>query len=372
MNISSLLRPEVKHFQPYLPGKPIEELQRELGLKKIVKLASNENALGTSKKVMAALHRNSQTLFRYPEGPGTSLRRALAKHWGVDEREVILGAGSDELIELIGKTFFNREDEIIVSAHAFVRYKMTGDLMGTRTVVVPMKNSCHDLPAMARKVNRKTKAIFIANPNNPTGTYVNKKEVKMFFSKLSTLNSQLLIVFDEAYYEYSKNLAKDYPDSLEYFRQGRNLIILRTFSKIYGLAGLRVGYGIARKEVVNALNRVRPPFNVSSVAQSSALTALSDSAHLKKSVELVKNGIAYLTRELEKLDLKCLPTAANFLLVDLYPRKGKEIFSKLLEKGVIVRAVDEYDFPHQFRVTIGLPEENRFFIQKLKEVIKEK
>lgn len=374
MNISQLLRPEVKDFEPYLPGKPIDELKSELGLKKVIKLASNENALGTSKKVIAALRKNSNNLFRYPEGPGTLLRRSLAKRLQVDESEIILGAGSDELIELIGKTFFNCEDEIIISEHAFIRYKMAVDLMGAKAVIVPMKNYTHDLAAMAEKVNSQTKAIFIANPNNPTGTYVNRKVVSDFFAFLKTQNSQrkILIVFDEAYYEFSKNLVPDYPETIEYFKQGLDVVILRTFSKIYGLAGLRVGYAIARKEVIEVLDRVRPPFNVSSIAQIAAQVALSDSLHVEKSIEVVKKGIQYLTNELNKLNIKTIPSAGNFLMLDCSPMNGRELFEKLLKKGVIVRAIDEYGFPNHVRVTIGLPEENQFFIQQLKKVIQER
>lgn len=373
MNISSLLRPEVKDFQPYLPGKPIAEVQRELGLKKIVKLASNENALGTSKKVLSYLSRNHSELFRYPDGNSTLLRQALARHWKVSPAEVMLGAGSDELIELLGKTFFKRTDEIIVSEHAFIRYKMAGDLMGTKVIAVPMNNFKHDLSAMLKKVNKKTKAIFIANPNNPTGTYVNRQEVETFFSKLKALSSKRkvrpFVVFDEAYYEYSRQLVSDYPDTIPYLKKGNNLVILRTFSKIYGLAGLRVGYALARKEVIRALDRVRPPFNVSSIAQSAAQIALRDTEHIKKSADAVKKGLEYLTNELQKMGVHFLPTAGNFLLIHLFPAKGSFIFQQLLKKGVIVRAMDEYDFPYHLRVTVGKEEENRFFIQKLKEVL---
>lgn len=369
MKIDSLLRAEVKNFQPYLPGKPIADVQRELGLKKIVKLASNENALGTSKKVLSFLSQNHSELFRYPDGNSTLLRQALARHWKVSPEQVLLGAGSDELIELLGKTFFKRTDEIIVSEHAFIRYKMAGELMGTKVVVVPMKNFTHDLSAMLKKVSKKTKAIFIANPNNPTGTYVNCQQVQEFFSQLATLNSQLFVVFDEAYYEYSRQLVSDYPETISYLKKGRNIVILRTFSKIYGLAGLRVGYALAQKEIIGALDRVRPPFNVSSIAQSAAQIALTDTEHINKSAAAVKQGLRYLAGELKKMGLFFLPTAGNFLLINFYPQKGSFIFQKLLKKGVIVRAMDEYDFPYHLRVTVGKEEENRFFIQKLKEVL---
>lgn len=374
MDLADILRPEVKGFEPYLPGKPIDEVRRELGLKKIVKLASNENALGASKKAVAALKKDSANVFRYPEGPGTLLRRALAKHLGVRESEVILGAGSDELIELLGKTFFRPQDEIVVSDHTFIRYKMAGDLMGIASAVVPTRGATCDLDAMAAKVNRNTKAVFIANPNNPTGTYVGRAAVAKFFERLkanpAVTPDRPFIVFDEAYYEFARGLAKDYPETLGWFRRsGLNVVVLRTFSKIYGLAGLRVGYGVMRPEVVDALDRVRPPFNVSSVAQTAALAALTDGAHVRRSVSLVRGELGYLARELENLGLQPVPSAANFVLVNVYPRKGKELFRQLLRKGVIVRAMDEYEYPNHVRVTVGRPEENRFFIQKLREVL---
>ncbi len=372
MNISKLLRPQVKFFQPYLPGKPIEEVKRELGLKKVFKLASNENALGTSPKAVQALRSDCESSYRYPDGSGVALRRTLAKYWGVKEEEIILGAGSDEIIELLGKTFFNPQDEIIVSAHAFVRYQMAADLMGAKTVTVPMKNFKHDLKKMRDRINSKTKALFIANPNNPTGTYVNQGEVEEFLSLIPKNKTLPFIIFDEAYYEYSKELVNDYPNTLKFFRERPNVIILRTFSKIYGLAGLRVGYGIANKEIVSALDRVRPPFNVSTPAQKAAIAALGDTVHIKKSIETTKRGMIYLLKELLQLNLECLPSAGNFLLINFFPRKGEEIFKKLLRKGVIVRSVNEYGLPHHVRVTVGLDLENRFFIEKLKEVLNSK
>jgi histidinol-phosphate aminotransferase len=373
MNISRILRPEVTGFEPYLPGKPIDEVRRELGLKTIVKLASNENALGASKKAVAAVRKESAGVFRYPEGPGTLLRRALAKHVGAKPSEMILGAGSDELIELLAKTFFKPGDEMITSSHTFIRYKMAGDLMGIPTVVVPTRGDAYDLEAIADRVNRRTQAIFIANPNNPTGTYAGKDEVRRFFAKLeanpAVTAERPFIVFDEAYYEFSRGIARDYPDSMAWFRKSRlNVVILRTFSKVYGLAGLRVGYGVMRPEVIDAMDRVRPPFNVSNLAQSAALAALTDTAHVKKSVDLVRRELPFVVRELKKLGLEAVPSAANFVLVNVAPRKGKELFRELLKKGVIVRAMDEYDYPCHVRVSIGTPKQNRFFIQKLREV----
>jgi len=368
-----MIRPEVRDFEPYLPGKPIEEVRRELGLKKVVKLASNENALGTSSKARRAIAASAAESFRYPEGPGTLLKRDLAKKLGVSEGEIILGAGSDEIIEVLAKSFFNREDEIIVSRHAFIRYKMAADLMGAKTIEVPMKNFKHDLGSMAEKIGPRTKAIFVANPNNPTGTYVTKPEVaafmKTYAERVGSSERPPFIVFDEAYYEFAKSLAGDYPEMLEYLKRGVNLVVLRTFSKAYGLAGLRVGYGVAKSEVIQVLDRVRPPFNVSSVAQAGARAALTDQTHVRKSVAEAAKGLKYLAVELKKLNIPFLPSAANFLLLDVSPRKGRDVFQALLKKGLVVRAMDEYGFPERVRVTVGTMPENKFLITRLKELL---
>jgi histidinol-phosphate aminotransferase len=379
MKIEQMIRQEVRGFEPYLPGKPIQEVQRELGLKKIVKLASNENAIGTSPKAVKAMRQCAEKSYLYPEGPATILRRALAKKLKVKDTEVVIGAGSDELIEIIGKTFFKPGDEIIVSEHAFIRYKMAGDLMGIQTVAVPMKNDTHDLLQMAAKINRRTKAIFIANPNNPTGTWAGRSVTDQFMGMVTDRIRSMgmeetppFIIFDEAYYEFAKALAPDYPDTLSYFRQGLNVVVMRTFSKIYGLAGLRVGYAVMRDEAVRAMDRVRPPFNVCVPAQAGAVAALSDGAHVKKSIAVVRSGMKTVKDELNRLGIPYMPSAGNFLLADVSPLKGKEVFQKLLKKGVIVRAMDEYRYPNHVRVTIGKPEENRFFIKNLAEVLKGK
>ncbi|OGR88252.1 MAG: hypothetical protein A3A86_00585 [Elusimicrobia bacterium RIFCSPLOWO2_01_FULL_60_11] len=303
MDLADMMRPEVRDFEPYLPGKPIDEVRRELGLKKVVKLASNENALGTSPKAKKALAASAGESFRYPEGPGTLLRRALAKKLGVSDKEVILGAGSDEIIEVLAKAFFNREDEIIVSKHAFIRYKMAADLMGARTLEIPMRNDKHDLQAMAARIGAKTKAIFIANPNNPTGTYNTRSEVA---------------------------------DFIDAYRA--------------------------------SASPSRPPFNVSSAAQAAARAALEDPAHVRKSAAVAAKGMKYLTGELDELNIPYLRSIGNFILIDVSPKKGKDVFAGLLKKGVVVRAMDEYGFPERVRVSVGLPQENAFFIKCLKEL----
>ncbi|MBU2614836.1 MAG: histidinol-phosphate transaminase [Elusimicrobia bacterium] len=368
MDIKKIVRKEILGFQPYIPGKPIEEVKRELGIKgKITKLASNENPLGPSPKVVAAIKKASSDVFVYPESASCLLRKAVALKRGVGQKEVIFGSGSDELIEMLGKLFLSPEDEIVVSEHAFIRYKMAGDLMGSKVISVPMKNYTHDLPAMSAAVTGKTKIVFIANPNNPTGTYVTDKDLESFLSDLP--NTALLVVVDEAYCEYAR-INRDYPDSVKLFRRYPNLIILRTFSKIHALAGLRAGYAIADSEVIKYLDTIRPPFNVTTITQAAALAALKDEkAQIRKALNVVEKGKKYLYAEFYKLGLKYINSAGNFILVNVSPMKGKEIFSELLKQGVIVRAMDEYEFPEFIRVTIGKPDENKIFIKALKKCL---
>jgi histidinol-phosphate aminotransferase len=281
--------------------------------------------------------------------------------------QVILGAGSDELIELLGKTYLTPEDEIVVSEHAFIRYRMAGELMGSRVVSVPMKDLKHDLEAMARAVTSKTKFVFIANPNNPTGTYNTHDELEEF---LITLPARVVAVLDEAYFEYART-KKDYPDSLEFFKSGRNLIVLRTFSKIHGLAGLRVGYGIGPESLIQTLDRVRPPFNVSLAGQAAAEAALGDAGQVKRSLRLVQTEMRKMEKALKALRVDYVPSAGNFLLIDVEPQRGADVFQALLKKGVIVRAVEEYGLPFYIRVTIGLPAENALFLKAFREVREE-
>lgn len=356
-------RRQVEKFEPYLPGRSLEQVKKQYGLKKVVKLASNENPLGPSPKAAAAIRRSAAQMHRYPDGFGTDLRRALADHLGVKVSQVTLGAGSDEIIELLGKAYLNPEDEIVVSEHAFVRYQMAGELMGARVVAVPMRDMTHDLEAMAAAVTPRTKFVFVANPNNPTGTYNTASELDRF---LDALPSSAVPVLDEAYFEYAR-VKKDYPDAVARFKAGRNLIALRTFSKIYGLAGLRVGYGVAPEPIVETLERVRPPFNVSVAAQAAAPAALGDKAQVRRSLRLVEAEKRKLESALRKWGTAWVPSAANFLLIDVAPRRGEEVCAAMLKKGVIVRSMDEYGFKNHIRVTIGLPAENDLFLKAFRE-----
>ena len=367
--IKKMVRKEVMNFVPYVSGKPIDEVKRELGIKgKVIKLASNENSIGVSKKVIQTLKKSLDGINRYPDSSSYILRKAIAKKHDLKTENIIMGSGTDEIIELIGKTFLNQGDEIVVSEHAFIRYKMAGELMGCKVVSVPMKNFTHDLKAMAKAVNGNTKVVFIANPNNPTGTYNTVEEVREFFVYIESNRLNPLVVFDEAYYEYAR-VQKNYPETILLLEKYPNIVILRTFSKIHSLAGLRAGYGIAAPEVISYLDRIRPPFNINLLAQIAALEALSDNAQIRESVRLVEKEKKYLYSEITKLKLNYIQSAANFILIDVSIKTGQEVFQELLKKGVIVRAMDEYGFPNHIRVTIGLTEENSIFISALKKIL---
>ncbi|MBI3291735.1 MAG: histidinol-phosphate transaminase [Elusimicrobia bacterium] len=366
MNVESLVRPEVQRFQPYVPGRPIAEVKRQYRLRRVVKLASNENPLGPSRRAIGALSRVSKELHRYPEGTSGELREALARRVGLPPSQVIVGAGSDELIELVGKVFLRPEDEIVVSEHAFLRFKMAGDLMGCRVVSVPMRRFTHDLAAMSHAVTPRTKVLFVANPNNPTGTYVTAREVEAL---LAALPKSVLVVFDEAYYEYA-NSAKGYPDTIRLLKRGAPVMVLRTFSKVYGLAGLRIGYGFAHPEIIATLDRIRPPFNVSSAAQAAAVASLADRRQVTRGRELVTQQRHKLCEALTRRGIRVVPSAANFLMLDVTPRSGIGVFEAFLKRGIIVRAMEEYGFPHHIRVTIGLPAENRLFLKALDDILR--
>lgn len=366
-----MIRPCCSGFEPYIAGKPVETIKRELGLKKVIKLASNENPLGPSKKALAAMKSSLKNVFYYPDSNSYLLKQAISKRSGVKLENIMVGAGSDEIIELIGRLCFNPEDDVIVSDHAFIRYKMSGRIMNAKVVSIPMKNYRHDLEAMADAVNGNTKAIFVANPNNPTGTYNTKAEFDKLMRDISAkpLNFTPLIIMDEAYFEYAR-MEKDYPDTVSYLSKYPNLVIMRTFSKIYALAGLRAGYGFAAKEVVDYIDRIRPPFNLNSLVQAAAAASISDAEQVKKGTALVKKEKALLYRELKKLGVSFIPSAGNFILMEIKPFTGSEAFQKLLRLGVIVRAMDEYDFPNFVRVSIGLPEENRMFLNAVKQLLR--
>lgn len=369
--ITEIIRPMCKGFEPYVAGKPVETIKRELGLKTVIKLASNENPLGPSKKSLKAIKENISKVFFYPDSNSYELKKALSERYRLPAGNIFTAAGGDEIIELIAKLFFNPEDEIVISRHAFVRYAMAARLMGSKAVVVDMKQGfTHDLKAMAKACTKMTKAVFVTNPNNPTGTYVTKKELADFLKELplNKFGVKPLVILDEAYFEYAVP-EKDFPDGLMFLKDNPNLIVFRTFSKIYALAGLRVGYGIADESIVDYIERMRPPFNVNLLAQAAAAAGIKDKAQVKKGQKLMKKEKAYLYKEFKKLGVEYVKSAANFVLFKVSPLKGRDFFPLMLKEGVITRAMDEYELYDWVRVTVGLHKENAAFIKKLKKVL---
>jgi histidinol-phosphate aminotransferase len=361
VTFTSLANQYVCDVPVYEPGRPIEEVARELGLKpsSIIKLASNENALGPSPKALAAMRRALATAHLYPDGDCFYLRQALAKKLGVEPGNLILGTGSNEIIEFLYHAFVAPGDEVVAGDRAFVIYSIMAKMFQARCVEVPFAGHTHDLKAMRAAITSKTKLVFVANPNNPTGTRVSNAQLATF---IGSLPAHVICALDEAYIEF----LDDPPASIEWALK-RNVVVLRTFSKIVGLAGLRIGYGVAQKECIDLLNRVRQPFNVNAIAQAGALAALADAGHIRKTKAMTRRGRAYLEKEFKKLKLEFVPSCANFVLVNV--GDGGKVFRGLQRRGVIVRPMAAYKMPAWIRVTVGLPAENRKFISALKEEI---
>jgi histidinol-phosphate aminotransferase len=360
-------RDYVCKIKPYIPGKPIKELERELGVKNCIKLASNENPLGPSPKALDAVRECLKTggeLNRYPDGGGYYLKNALSEKLSlrgvtVSPDEIILGNGSNELLDMAVRTFMGYGDEAVMATPSFIVYSMSVQSVNGVPIQVPLTGFRHDLAKMADSISGKTKIVFIANPNNPTGTINKRDEFESFINRVPP---GVLVVVDEAYYEYVAD--PSYPDTLRRLHGDKDILILRTFSKAYGLAGFRIGYGIAKKEILAELNRIRLPFNTTSLSQAAALHALDDTGHLEKSIAVNEEGKRFLYGELASLGLDHVPTEANFIYL-LLPEESGALYNSLLREGVIVRPMG----PKEVRVTIGLPEENRRFIKALKKVI---
>ncbi len=359
--INELVTPWSRHLRPYPPGKPIEEVERELG-HAAIKLASNENPLGPSPLALEAIRRCLDRASFYPDGGGYYLRERLAELHRVEMGQVILGAGSTELIELTAKTCLAPGDEVVISESSFYVYETATLSMGGLLVKVPMRDLTCNLEAMARAVTPRTKVVYVANPNNPTGTFFTADRFERF---LSAVPSRALVVLDEAYCDYVD--APNYSRSLSEVKAGKNLLVLRTFSKVHGLAGLRIGYGVACEELIEVLNRVRSPFNASSVAQAAAQAALDDEEHVARSIECNRCEMKFLIRELTRLGVGYTPSAANFLLVDT-GRDCDDDFVRLLHEGVIVRPMKLYGFATRLRVTVGTHEDNLTFLEALARV----
>ncbi|SCG84146.1 histidinol-phosphate aminotransferase [Proteiniborus sp. DW1] len=358
--MSIQFREELANLSPYKPGRPIDDVKREYGLQDVIKLASNENPFGCSPKAIEAIKNSLNNLGLYPDGNCTLLKEALSKKLNISVNNIILSSGLDEMMDLLAKTFFNKGDEAIMADITFPRYIATTMMMGAKPVIVPLVNWTYDLNGILNAITEKTKLIWLCNPNNPTGTMFTEKELIDFLDKVP---ENIVVVYDEAYREFVTR--DDYTkDSLPLLKKYANLIILRTFSKIYGLAALRVGYTMASEEIITNINKVRGPFNVNTLAQVAAIAALEDEDFLRKAYEANVEGKEYLYKEFDKLNLEYAPSETNHIFVNVQ-KDGSEVFVELQKRGVIIRP----QFGQWIRVSIGTMEENRVFIEKLKEVL---
>lgn len=362
-NIYNLAVSGVQKLVPYTPGKPIAELERELGLTQIIKLASNENPLGPGKKALAAIQETLKDLALYPDGNGFDLKSALAEKYAVDTSQITLGNGSNEILELVARAFLTPGLEVVFSQHAFAVYPLVTQAAGATAVVAPALAYGHDLSAMLQRVTDKTRLVFIANPNNPTGTLLSHESLETF---IQALPDTCVCVLDEAYCEFAGDESAN--NSIAWLKKYPNLLITRTFSKAYGLAGLRIGYGLSSPQLADILNRVRQPFNNNMLALVAATAALTDTEHLQNTLAVNAQGMAFITEGFKNLGLDWVPSAGNFVLVDL-KQSALPIYEALLGKGVIVRPVGVYELPNHLRITIGTSAENQLFLQALTEVL---
>jgi len=355
----------IQSLTPYPPGKPIEELERELGITGSIKMASNENSLGPSPKAVEAIKQNLSKLHRYPDGSCYYLAEALSKKLGVSAQQLVFGNGSDEIIVLLAAAFVQPGDEVITSHPSFLVYPKATQAQNGINRVVPLKDMRHDLDAIAGLVTEKTRLIFLDNPNNPTGTIFTREEFDAFLNKIP---ENVIVVLDEAYVDFVRQ--KKAVKAFDYLGSKTPVVSLRTFSKAYGLAGLRVGYGVMPAEIADCLHRVRGPFNVNSLAQVAAIAAIDDDEHYRKTLEMTWAGIDFLNRGFSRLGLGPKPTETNFFLVDV-KRNGKEFYQALLRKGVIIRAMTAYGYPEYIRVTAGTRAENERLLTAVKEVLEQ-
>jgi histidinol-phosphate aminotransferase len=366
VSLKELVKGHVSSIAPYSPGKPIEILEREWGVKNALKFASNENPLGPSPLAIKAIRESSHLWNRYPDASSFFLREKLAKRFGLPMEQFIIGNGSNELIELICHLFLGPGDEAIVGHPSFPMFKIAIELMGAIPVLIPLKDYRFDLPAMGQAVSPRTKVVFVCNPNNPTGTIVTESEVQEF---MQALPETVIVVFDEAYHEYVQH--PEYPDSLRYLKEGRSVVALRTFSKVYALAGLRVGYGISSEEMITLMNRVRMPFNVTCVGQVAALASLSDQKQITRSLKVNSEGMAFFSEKLSELGLEVIKSEANFFLVDL-KMDGRVACGELERMGLIVRPMWPFGLTEGFvRIAMGTQRENERLLEGLKEVLGE-
>jgi histidinol-phosphate aminotransferase len=362
-SVWELANPQLRDLGVYEPGKPIEETARELGVdpSTIIKLASNENPLGPSPKALQAMRTALESAHLYPDGSGFYLRKAIAAKLNISSENVILGNGSNEVIEFLGHAFLNPGDDVITCQYAFIVYKLLATAFGVRTIETPSPDYQQDLGATLDAITSKTRIIFIPNPNNPTGTLISHREIDTFMSEVP---DSIIVVFDEAYFEF----LDERPDTLRFVREGRNIVVLRTFSKIHGLAGLRIGYAIAPTEITEVLHKTRQPFNVNSIAQAAAIAALDDEGHLRETKRVIDTGRVYLQEQFAEMQIPFVPGAANFLMVNV--GDGCAVFQELLQRKIIVRPLKGYGLPEWVRISVGTMEENKELITVLREVIR--
>ncbi len=358
-----LVRESIERIGSYQPGKPLEELEREYGIKGAVKLASNENPLGPSPKAVEAIAAAINGIHRYPDTNGFYLKEKLSRKLGVGSDNLILGNGSDEIIQLIAHAFLLPGEEAIMGDPTFSFYQMVVTAAEGKEVMVPLKNFSYDLSAMVDRITSRTKLIFVNNPLNPTGAIVTKEDMESF---LKLIPSDVILVLDEAYLEYVTDPC--FPNSLDCLESGKKIVVLRTFSKAYGLAGLRIGYGIADTQLIGCLNKIKGPFNTSSLAQTAALNALDDEDHLNNTLANNQEGLSYLYGELNALGIECLPTQANFFLIKI-GENALSVYEALMHEGVIVRTMAGYGLHHYLRVSVGLASENEKFVKALTKIL---
>ncbi len=362
-DVTKLARKGILRLKPYVPGKPIEEVQRELGLNEIVKLAFNENSSGPSPEAIKAIEGELNNISRYPDPSCTLLRRAMAKKLGVREDMITVANGCDNIIYMIGAAFINEGDEVIMADPTFPVYESVTRIMGGRPVPVKLMDYIHDLDGMAERIGPATKLVFVCNPNNPTGTLVPRVALDRF---LAGLPDHVVLILDEAYFDYVTE--EDYPDGVSFLGGDLNLIALRTLSKVYGLAGLRIGFAVGRGDLIGLLERVREPFPVNRMAQAAALAAVRDEGHVERVLRTNEEGKAFLCEQFRRLKVDHVPTQANFVFVD-FKRDSQRIYQALLKEGVIIRPGSIWDYPTCARITIGTMDENRLFIEKLEKVL---
>lgn len=357
-------KPNIIHLPVYQPGKPIEAVKRELGLTEVIKLASNENPYGCSPVVKEAIVREMENTALYPDGGAFALSEALAAHLGVKPDQLIFGAGADEVIQMVARAYLMPGDETIMAAQTFPQYKFSAMAENAAVVEVPLKDGVHDLDAMLERITERTKIVWVCNPNNPTGTFVTRAQLVRF---LDAVPPGVMVVLDEAYFEYAVD--PEYPNGIALLPKYPNLVVLRTFSKIYGLASLRIGYGVAHADVIRNVNQVRQPFNTSRFAQTAAIAALGDMEFVRRCREANRKGLQFLGEAFDRMGLRHLPSQGNFIFVDVQ-RDAKDVFERLLRRGIIVRAGFP-GFPTGVRITVGTPEQNEKLIAALEAVLHE-